>query len=62
MVVTHKQGAGTQKLSTLYFNRCVEKSIIEDRIHFKRVRNVNTLKSAKPAELYSGKFKALEQS
>lgn len=61
VVFSHKQGAGIEKLSMFHFNRCVEKSKIKDRIHFKHLRNVDTLKSARPGEPYTGKFKALEQ-
>lgn len=44
VVFSHDQGAGTQKLSMLPFNRCVEKSKIEDRKPFRHLRNVDTLK------------------
>lgn len=58
VVSSHNQG-GTQKTSMLHFNRCVEKSKIKDRKHFRYLRNVDSLKSARPTELYTGKFKAL---
>lgn len=47
MGLSCKQGAGTQKLTMLCFNKCVEKSKIKDRAHFQcmSLRNVGTLKS-----------------
>lgn len=42
VVPSHKQG-GTQKLSMLHFNRCLEKSKIKERKPFRHLRNVEVI-------------------